>query len=80
MTLILSQNSQLALVSHRKILNLIERDLSFKGRYIPELRPLKRIYLLHIHDRELQLRIDLVINNVLGLRNTEMVRTYCMLD
>ena len=80
MTLILSENSQLAPVSHRQILNLIWRDLSLKGRYIPELRNLKRIYLLHIHDRELQLRIDLVINNILGLRNSEMVRTYCMLD
>ena len=80
MTLILSQNSQLAQVSHRQILNLICKDLSHKGRYIAEVRNLRRIYLLHIHDKKLQLKIDLVINNILGLRNSEMVRTYCMLD
>jgi len=50
------------------------------ARYFCEVWQLKRIYLLHIKDRNLKLNFDIVLNNVLGIRNSEMIRTYCLLD
>ena len=82
MTLIIAENGELAKFHHSKLLEIISKELPKikPGRYACEVWPLKRIYLLHIKDRVLSLNLDIVLNNILGIRNSEMIRTYCLLD
>lgn len=41
---------------------------------------MKRLYALRITDNKLNINIDLCINNILGIVNSQMIRTYCIMD
>ncbi len=41
---------------------------------------MKRLYLLNIEDKKLKINIDLCINNILGIVNSQMILRYCLID
>jgi len=41
---------------------------------------LKRLFILRLEDRETGIKIDICVNNMLGLVNSEYIRRYCLLD
>jgi|LauGreDrversion4_2_1035121.scaffolds.fasta_scaffold209454_2 hypothetical protein len=52
-----------------------------KDRYEhPKILPLKRLYILRVKDLRANIEIDLCVNNILGILNSELIRTYCLLD
>lgn len=46
----------------------------------PKVLPLKRLYILRLEDRESGIKIDICVNNLLGLVNSEYIKRYCQLD
>jgi DNA polymerase sigma len=41
---------------------------------------LKRLYILRVQDRESSVKIDICVNNMLGLVNSEYIKRYIQLD
>lgn len=66
-------------VFHPEVLNSIKARLPYK-RYKVSLLEMKRLYALRIEDNQLNISIDLCINNILGIVNSQMIRTYCLMD
>ena len=81
LTLIVSQKTkkEVAGVFHPEVLELIKLSLPYK-RYSTILMKMKRLYCLRITDNKLKINIDLCINNILGIVNSQMLRTYCLID
>jgi len=81
LTLIITQKTkkEVAGVFHPAVLELIKLSLPYK-RYSTILMKMKRLYCLRITDKKLKINIDLCINNILGIVNSQMLRTYCLID
>ena len=70
---------EVASVIHIEVLEYIKDRLPFK-RYKSNVMKMKRLYALRITDSKLNINIDLCINNILGIVNSQMIRTYCIMD
>lgn len=82
MTLIIAQKdkNEVAHVFHLEVLEAIKSILPSQ-RYTQCITlKMKRLYALRITDDFLDIKIDMCINNVLGIVNSQMIRTYCLMD
>ncbi|TNV81818.1 hypothetical protein FGO68_gene16187 [Halteria grandinella] len=80
---------ELVYQDHKDVLELIKKQVfkCFPGNHgsrrliIPNgVLALKRLYVLQMEDTVTKLKIDLCVNNLLGIVNSEFLATYCKLD
>ena len=71
---------KLAHVDHLQILSIIKKNLVSNPSWESRIFQMKKLHILRIQNKISKRFIDLCINNVLGVVNSMMIRTYCILD